>query len=107
MKRIPLNNRGQFKAYDVLLAMIEQPLPNQGLNYAEIKKRQRLLDALDKHKAESFVDLEDGDHDHLIQILEQFPFGTAKRDLKLILDDIALAKEPDKTTQLRAVREGG
>jgi len=103
MKRVPLNNRPPFNAYDVLLGIIENPSQNQGINYAEIKKRSRMLDAAEKHKHDGYVDFEDGDHEHLVMLLNQFPFATAKRELRLILDDIVNAKPPEKTKQLHAV----
>src|SRR5215475_922326 len=104
MKRILLRDRGPlFKAREVITTMIEMPPPNQGISYQEIRKRDRLLDALEKSGGE-FFDLEDSDYEVLRKILDTFQFATAKRELRLILDDIANAKAPEETVVLKAVK---
>ena len=99
MKRVPLRDRGQFRAREVLTAMLEQPLPGAGLTYADMRKRSRLLDAIEASKG-SYVDFEEADYEILKGILEAFPFATAKRELRQILDDIANAKAPEDTLQM-------
>jgi len=105
MKRIMLRDRGTFKARDVITTMLEMPPQNTGVTYAEIRKRDRVLDTLDRFKDERYVDLEDADYDVLNGILQTFPFATAKRELRQILDDIANAKAPEETPQLKVVED--
>jgi len=103
MKRVLLRDRGPlFKAREVITTMIEMPPPGQGLSYQEIRKRDRLLNVLEKSN-EDYFDLEDSDYEVLKKILDAFQFATAKRELRLILDDIANAKAPEETTTLKAV----
>lgn len=111
MKRILLQDRGQFIARDVVTTLIENPgmvvgqdgVPQpRGLTYVDIRKRDKLMRALEASK-EPFFDLEDADYEELKRILDGFQFSTGKRDLKLILDDIAHAKSPEETKQLKAV----
>lgn len=104
MKRVLLRDRGMFKARDVLIGMIENPPPNQGLGYQEMRKRDRLIGIIERHK-ESYVDFEDADHEVLMSVLNSSSFITGKRELKLILDDIADAKAPEDTVQLKLVDE--
>jgi len=106
MKRIPFRDRGTFKAREVITAMVENPPPMQGITYADMRKRDRILDVLDKQKGERFLDLEDSDYATLRAILETFQFATAKRELRLILDDIANAVAPEDTPQLKLVEDG-
>lgn len=103
MKRILLHDRGTFKAREVISAMVEMPTPGTGVTYAEMRKRSRLLDALERAKSEPFLDLEDADFEELKRLLDAFQFATAKRELRLILDDIANAKAPEDTMQLKVV----
>lgn len=107
MKRVVLRDRGAFKAREVLTTIVEQPPPNAGISYAEMRKRDRILDALDKCKEQSFVDIEDNDYEVLKGLLNAFQFGTAKRELRLILDDIANAKSPEDTPMLKLIDEAG
>lgn len=107
MKRVIMRDRGTFKAREVVTAIVETPPPNAGISYADMRKRDRILDALDKCKGEHYVDLEDSDHDVLNSLLNAFAFGTAKRELRLILDDIANAKSPADTPTLSVVENAG
>jgi len=102
MKRILLRDRGPFKAKDVIIGMLESPGPSGGISYADMRKRDRVLDAIDKNKG-TFLDLEDEDYNVLMGVLNQAQFITAKRELRQILDDISQAKAPEET--LRVVED--
>lgn len=106
MKRVVLRDRGQFKAREVVTTIAESPSPGTGVTYGEMHQRERILDAIDRHKSDGYIDLEDADHAKLKSLMEAFPFATAKRELRLILDDIAQAKSPEETMSLKVV-EGG
>jgi len=99
MKRVLLRDRGPFKARDVLTGMLESPGPMGGISYADMRKRDRLLDAIDRAKG-NHIDLEDADYDVLMAVLNQAQFITAKRELRLILDDFAQAKAPEETLRV-------
>jgi hypothetical protein len=102
MKRVLLRDRGTFKAREVITAMLELPLPNQGITYAEMRRRDRVLDVLEASKGD-YMDLEDNDYNVLKAILDQFQFATNKRELRRVLDDIANAKAPEE--MLHVVKE--
>jgi hypothetical protein len=102
MKRVLLRDRGQLKAREVVTTMLEQPPPGGGITYSEMRKRSRLLDNVEK--SDGYVDFEDADYEVLRKILDTFPFGTAKRELRLILDDIANARSPEETVDLKIAR---
>jgi|SRR5262245_2667822 len=103
MKRIVLRDRGTFKAREVITAMLETPPPNQGITYQEMRKRDRVLDALDAAKGQSYFDLEDADYSVLKGLLDTFQWATAKRELRKILDDLAEAKSPEETPSLKVI----
>lgn len=93
MRRIPLNSYGQFKTREVIVSILEMPSGNQGINYAEMRKRTRILDALEISKSPYF-DIEDADYEHLVKLMNDFQFAVAKRELARVLDDIEHAKPP-------------
>jgi hypothetical protein len=100
MKRIRLVDRGTFKAREVITAMLESPGSGQGITYAEMRKRDRVLDALERAKDKSYFDLEDADYAILRGLLDTFQWATGKRELRAILDEIAEAKSPEDTLRL-------
>lgn len=95
MKRVYLHNQGPFKAVEVITSVLELPSQNQGINYKEMQKRVRVLDVIEAAKSEPFVDLEDADHEHLVQLLHAFQFATARPELLQILNQITNARAPD------------
>src|SRR5262245_19575292 len=101
MKRVLLRTLGkppqEYSTRKVIETLLEQPPPGTGVSYGEMRRRDRLFDALDKAD-KRYVDLEDADHALLKGLLEAFPFGICKRELRSILDDIAEAKSPEETT---------
>jgi hypothetical protein len=103
MKRILLRDRGTFKAREVIIAVLETPPSGQGITYADMRKRDRIFDALESAKGQSYFDLEDADHAILKAILDTFQWATGKRELKAVLDDIAEAKSPEETRVLKVV----
>lgn len=108
MKRVLLRDRGTFRARDVITTLVEQPSGNgAGVTYADMRKRDRILDTLEASKGEPYFDIEDADYETLKTLMENFQFGTAKRELRQILDDIAHARSPEDTPQLKLVEEGG
>lgn len=107
MKRVMLRDRGMMKAREVVTTILEQPTPGQGVTYADMRKRMRLQDILERAKNQNYVDLEDADHAALVALLNAFQFGIAKRELTLILDDVVEAKAPEDTLQLKLLDDAG
>jgi hypothetical protein len=103
MKRVLLRDRGPFRAREVITTILEQPSPGAGVSYADMRKRDRVLDALARFRDQPYADFEDSDYDVLKGLMENFQFGVAKRDLRLILDDIANAKSPEEMLALKLV----
>ena len=94
MKAIPLRDEAPFKTRDVLQAVISQPAPGQGINADDMRRRCRLLNALEAAEGEALL-LEDADHALLVQLINGFQFGTAHRDLLAVIDDVIEAKAPE------------
>jgi hypothetical protein len=103
MKRVVMRDRGAFKAREVIVTILEQPSPGAGISFADMRKRDRVLDQVERQKGQGYVDFEDADYDLLVGLLNNFQFGVAKRELRQILDDIAGAKAPDDTVELKVV----
>lgn len=102
MKRVMLRDRGMFKAHEVLVGMIKAPTPERGISFQDMHGRMRLLTALERSH-DRYVDLEDADHAVLVQILNTAQFVTATPELYAILNDIANAKAPEDTLQLKLI----
>lgn len=98
MKVVPLQDRGNFKAVDVIRQIVKAP-GREGINYDEMNKRCRVLDALDaaEKNSKTVLELEDADYQTLAGTLKGFQFAVADRDLLAILDEIKNAKAPVKT----------
>lgn len=87
------------------MTILEQPPPNQGINYAEMKRRERVEQAFERQK-DGYFDLEDADYAVFKAAMEAFQFAGNKRELRQILDDIANARAPEETTVLKVVEDG-
>lgn len=95
MKSIPLRDEAPFKSIEVITLVVKQPVQGQGINADDMRRRVRLLDALEKADGDSLL-LEDADHAVLVRLINGFQFGTADRRLLQIIDDIADAKAPQE-----------
>jgi len=93
MKTVQLRTEGRFKSTDVFRQVIDTS-PQKPLSVDEIRKRCRVLDALDK--ANGILELEDIDHLTLKLAIQDFPFNVADRTLLQIIDDVLEAKAPEK-----------
>lgn len=86
MKTIPLREDGEIKSRDVI-AQVAKYAGKEGINVDEMRRRIRILDALDAATGDA-LQLEDADHAVLVRALKGFPFAVAHRDLLRIVDDI-------------------
>ena len=91
MKKVILRDLELFKSSDVIKVVVSQPLQGSGINADEMRKRCRILDALDKSKNE--LNLEDADYTLLKNLFSSFQFGSAHPLLLKIIDDVLEAKE--------------
>lgn len=87
MKVITLSKGMENNPLEILRAVASQAQQN-GADIAEVRKRIRILDALDKAKDSDVVTLEDADYDLLKGLYDRFRFAIAHRDLATICDDI-------------------
>lgn len=102
MKIIPLADRGNYKAREVIRAIAQTPPANSPLNYDEIGKRVKILELLDDQEGELFR-LEDADWQVLSRAVDTFPFGVAHPDLYAIAKAIKEAKDvPIQSVKERA-----
>lgn len=92
MKQIPLNNEPPYKTGEILTIVASQA--TQGTNVADMRRRCRLLDAVEKAGDAPSMLLEDADHAFLVQLVNAFQFATANPKLLAVLDDIIEAKTP-------------
>lgn len=103
MKRVMLRDRGQYKAREVVLTIAENPPPGVGISVPDMRKRNRIIDELERQKDTPWVDLEDADHDYLVALTNAFQFATAKPDLLRVLDEILNARTPEESPSLKVV----
>lgn len=94
MKRIPLRDEAPFKTRDVLQTVASQAAPGKGIDADEMRRRCRLLDALEKADGNELV-LEDADHALLVRLIKGFQFAAAHPKLLVIIDDVLDAKAPE------------
>lgn len=91
MKLIPLRDGKKFKTINVLNQVVSMS-PSRPMDIGEMRKRVRILDALEK--AKGHLILEDADHQVLKAAIESFPWQAADSELLQIIDDVTEAKEP-------------
>lgn len=72
---------------DVIRAVANQPGSGGGVSVTDLRKRVRLLDAVDAAE-NGFVRLEDADHEFLARLVNNFQFGLASRELLAVVDGI-------------------
>lgn len=84
MKTVQLLETKTVKARDLLKIVMENAQP-QGANIEQIRKRCKILDALDDAR-DGAVLLEDADFDFMVKTLRAHSFGAATRDILKVLD---------------------
>ena len=85
-----------------ILRLVTTNSPGRAIGVEEMRKRVRVLDALDAVPRDAdHVLLEDADADMLSQAIEQFPWSSASKSLLNIIDDVT--KAPQATAKLAAV----
>lgn len=93
MKNIPLRNNENVNTKTVIIAVAKSPEPGKGITFAEMGKRIRIIDAMEKVNGEAVeLQLEDADHELLVRLITVFPFGIADRELHEIISDVIAAK---------------
>lgn len=90
MKSIPLIGATPSGTADVIRIVAERPTPGQGISPDEMRRRCRVLDALDAIEGAELM-LEDADHAFLVRLINVFQFGMANRELLAIIDGIVKA----------------
>lgn len=86
MKTIQLIDTDVVKGRDVLKVVMEQAGPS-GANIEQIRKRCKILDALDAAK-NGLLNLEDADFDFVCSTVKAFQFGAANRELLKVVDGL-------------------
>ena len=81
MKTFKLVEGQQFKAKDVLVQVLTLG-GQQGMTFAEMRKRSKVIDVIEK--AEGAVSLEDTDFDLLKRVFDGFVFAIRHPDLEAI-----------------------
>jgi hypothetical protein len=90
--RTDLYNGTEKISSATILRMVAGNSPQKPLSIDEIRRRVRVLDALDEAKGgDSFV-LEDEDHKVLQAAVENFPWTSASKALLTIVDDVVSAE---------------
>jgi hypothetical protein len=84
-----------------VLRLVASNSPHKPLPVDEIRKRVRIIDALDGITAENtngYFMLEDDDHKSLVAAVQDFPWATASHTLLTIIDDVLGAETMPKTS---------
>lgn len=106
MKFIPYRNYGGKlpQTRDVILLVATQGQHvNGGLKADEVQRRVRIIKAVTSSAAdESGLKLEDADHDHLVRLVNEFPFLAATIEIGQIIQDINDAGAAPTTPVARA-----
>jgi hypothetical protein len=85
MKTVKLVKGERFQSIGVLMQVMLNPDPKQGCGFAEMKRRLKVIDILEKlpEDAET-VEFEDADYEYLRSIYTVFPFVAPHKDFVLI-----------------------
>lgn len=86
MRTIPLRCAENFKTSDVIRQVIERPF--QGISLDELRKRVRVLDAVDAAGDADALTLEDADYTTLAGAIQTMQFSMASKPLLSIIDEI-------------------
>lgn len=62
-------------------------IPQGGIDYAEIKKRDRIYDKVQDHSVTT-IELEDTDYSHLIVLVTNMRWGVSCKGIKQFCEDI-------------------
>ena len=81
-----------------LIRIIAETPQGQGITPDEMRKRIRILDALDAEPVAINVELEDADWSLLCTLTKNFKFGRATREILAIVDDILNAETAAEKT---------
>lgn len=103
MKFIPYREFQGIKTRDIL-AMVASQGGGNAVRADDMRKRVRILDALDRDEKGPGLVLEDADHAVLRSLVADFPFSGASRDLLTIIDDVLDAKAPVVVQQPEAAK---
>jgi hypothetical protein len=104
MKYVPLLKlEGDLTTKSIIEAVLRYP-GEKGIQFDEMRKRDRIWDAMDASSDPVGFALEDADHELLARLVKAFPFGSASRDLSKLLASIVDAKAPP--APLRPAKNG-
>ena len=92
MKRIALTGDEGTSVKNVIKAVMETPPPGGGITPAEMRKRIRVLDALDEADEADELTLEDADWSYLNKATQAFQFAKADGNLLKSIDEIIEAE---------------
>lgn len=95
MKIVTLTDCKQIKASDLIRTIVQRTDAQSGISIDQMRKRMRILDALDGSKGT--MSLEDADYELLLDLLRRFPFGVADKEIVTIADAIENAESGDLT----------
>lgn len=92
MKTFPKRNfeNSHFSTLNVLTQVCSHPGAGQSLNVDQLRKRIKILDAVEKEG--DAVELDAKLHEELVVMLNNFQFATAHRDLLTVIDDVMNAQ---------------
>ncbi len=93
MKYIPLTDVDGTAGKDIIEAVLRHP-GEKGAVLEQMRKRQRIWDAIDANTDPYGLLLEDADAGILADLIKVFPFGTATRDLMRFCTAVVEAKAP-------------
>ncbi|CTQ53531.1 hypothetical protein LP7551_02055 [Roseibium album] len=85
--------------YDKAIELVVKAVPQGGIDFNQMRKHLRILDALDV--ADGMLELEDSDHAHLKKLVKEHKWGGVDRNIMTFCEDIENAPVSD----LRAVSE--
>jgi hypothetical protein len=93
MKKVTLttSNNSAVQPKAVLTAVLSQS-PNKPISVEEMRKRVRVMEAIEQSGEGESFHLEDSDHQVLMESLENFPWSQANRALLNLIDDVRKAE---------------
>jgi len=96
----------QPKELHKVLKLVAENSPGKPISVDEMRKRVRILDALDAMGDTGRMHLEEAEYALLKEALQTFPWGQASRLVVNLIDDVDNAAEAKVMPPLREVKEG-
>jgi hypothetical protein len=102
MRKITLRNLDEKNSPKVILMTVMGNSPVKAITVDEMRKRVKVIDALEKMDDKGVILLEDAEYQVLLEAVNSFPWSQASYTLLGLIDDVVNA---EKESLLKVIRD--